>query len=491
MKQAFVQRRPSHPTPRSGERGVTMALVAISMVAIIAMAAWSIDLVTLYLARQEAQRAADAGALAAARVISVSGITGTTDPDTDPTYWTSICGPDGTATHAALAVAGQNSVSGAIGTVTVNYATIGNNGKASPNPDCSTLNTVFAINPLVIVQVKISVPTFFSRTWSYRSESVSASATAEAFNPSHSNSQSNGAPAGVVTPVQPRCVKPWMVPNLDPVNLGSFVSTIDGAISNAGIRVAGAGAGTVCETFTLFADCNGTAIPCAPITGTPPPPPPVPSANVVFTGVTASVPNLEYWPGQILGSAVAVPSCATAGGGGVPAYEAAVAGCDRSTVYQCGVLSSTSASPNAIDLSENPAGGTGDTANALACSLTGQTSVPLSGQDTLDTSSYPFTIRAGDSNLLKIPKNTPITASNQIVSLPIYDNSLGWDFDGTSVSQVTIVGFLQVFVNDVDSNGNISVTVLNVAGCGNGSAGTPNPAVTGSSPVPVRLITAQ
>jgi hypothetical protein len=466
-----------------------MALVAISMVAIIAMAAWSIDLVTLYLARQEAQRAADAGALAAARVISVSGITGTADPDTDQPYWTSICGTDGAATHAAQAVAGQNSVSGAIGTVTVNYSTIGNNGKATSSTDCSTLSTVFAINPLVTVQVKISVPTFFSRTWSYRSESVSASGTAEAFNPSHSNSQSNGAPAGVVTPVQPRCVKPWMVPNLDPVNPSStctsatcnaFVSTINGSIQAPGILTAGSG--VIGETFTLYADC-GTTIPCAGIAGAPGP-------NVTGAGITAGTPSLQYWPGQILGSSVAVPSCATAGGGGVPAYEPAVAGCDQSTVYQCGVASATAATPNAIDLSENPAGGTGDTANALACSLTGQTSVPLSGQDTLDTTSYPFTIRAGDSNPLKLPTNTQITASNQIVSLPIYDQGQGFVWAG-STSPVTIVGFLQVFINNVDANGNISVTVLNVAGCGNGSTGTPNPPAIGSSPVPVRLITPQ
>ena len=54
-----------------------MILVALAMIAIIAMAALSIDVITLYLAREEAQRSADAGALAAARVISLSGITGT------------------------------------------------------------------------------------------------------------------------------------------------------------------------------------------------------------------------------------------------------------------------------------------------------------------------------------------------------------------------------------------------------------------------------
>jgi hypothetical protein len=53
---------------------------------------------------------------------------------------------------------------------------------------------------------------------------------------------------------------------------------------------------------------------------------------------------------------------------------------------------------------------------------------------------------------------------------------------------VTIVGFLQVFINSVDQYGNVDVTVLNVAGCGNGTELT-STAVTGSSPVPIRLIT--
>ncbi len=77
----------------SDELGVTMVLVAIAMVAIIAMAAMSIDLVTLYLAREEAQRSADGAALAAARVISASGITGTAAPANNPIAWSVVCGP--------------------------------------------------------------------------------------------------------------------------------------------------------------------------------------------------------------------------------------------------------------------------------------------------------------------------------------------------------------------------------------------------------------
>jgi len=494
MKPAFLQRRRPHSPPRSGERGITMVLVAISMVAIIAMAAWSIDLVTLYLARQEAQRAADAGALAAARVISVSGITGTGDPDSQPAYWSSICGgPNSAASQAAQAVAGQNSIGSNVGSVTVTYSTYGTG--AASNADCTPLGTVFAINPLVTVQVKrTDLPSFFSRMWKYTSQSVSATATAEAFNPSASDTQSNGATTGDVIPVQPRCVKPWMVPNLDPMNpLGctsatckKFVSNGDGSIVNDSISTGGgSGNGVIGETFTLFADCNGATIPCAPTL-----PPGINIPNGAFNGNTAP-PNMGYLPGEVLYSAVAVPSCATSGGGGVSAYEPAVAGCDQSTVYQCGVQSSSAVSPgNAVDLSENPTGGTGDTATALACSLTGQSSAPISGQDTLDTGNYPFKITAGDNNRLKIPSGTLITGSNQIVSFPIYDQGQGFAWVGNR-SAVTIVGFLEVFINWVDANGNISVTVLNVAGCGNGANKAPDSAITGSSPVPVRLITGQ
>src|SRR5215469_4443176 len=101
----------------STESGVTMLMVAIAMVAIIAIAALSIDVVTLYLARQEAQRSADSAALGAARVLSLSGVTG--DPQDTTGHWTAACA---LATQVAQAVASQNAVSNAAATrVNVNF----------------------------------------------------------------------------------------------------------------------------------------------------------------------------------------------------------------------------------------------------------------------------------------------------------------------------------------------------------------------------------
>jgi len=72
------------------------------------------------------------------------------------------------------------------------------------------------------------------------------------------------------------------------------------------------------------------------------------------------------------------------------------------------------------------------------------------------------------------------------MSLPIYDSSITI-LDNGGTTNVTIVGFLQVFINDVHADGSLDVYVLNVAGCGDNASTTR--AVTGTSPVPVRLVT--
>src|ERR1700681_2340729 len=60
---------------RSGERGQTIILVAVSLVSLLGMVALAIDVVTLYVARSEMQRAADAAALAGAKAFVDSGVT--------------------------------------------------------------------------------------------------------------------------------------------------------------------------------------------------------------------------------------------------------------------------------------------------------------------------------------------------------------------------------------------------------------------------------
>lgn len=450
-----------------------MILVAIALVAIIGMATLSIDIVTLYLARQEAQRAADAAALAAARILSVSGVTG--DPGNVGAAWPTICA---VATQVAKATARENPISGApapAGNITVTFQY---NGTSSQG--CTfAIGTAFAVNPQVQVQVmRPGLPTLFSRYWSKAPNSVSATALAEVFNPSNSGSVS---PGSSVVPVNPRCVKPLYIPNSDPGNsLNPFVDATTGVIQNPGIN--SINGGVIGETFWLFADCaSGT--PCVPPASDNPPTGNVAQGTTGYDAPAPALHNLEYLPGAVAGASVAVPACATD-----TLYQQAVGGCDQKTVYECGIASGTLKSDaNLIDVSENPGGAAGDAATGMACSMTNNAAVSPSGQDTLTTTGFPFTITAGAANP-QVASGTLITASKSIVSLPIFRTSSGTPlvFNGNNQAQVVIVGFLQVFVNSIDANGNLNVTVLNVSGCGNAAT---NPPVNGTSPVPVRLIT--
>src|SRR5207302_7057603 len=57
------------------ERGVTILIVAIAMISMLAMLALGIDIVSLYVAEGDAQRTADAAALAGAKAFVSSGFT--------------------------------------------------------------------------------------------------------------------------------------------------------------------------------------------------------------------------------------------------------------------------------------------------------------------------------------------------------------------------------------------------------------------------------
>lgn len=424
MKKIFISRSREHDR----EHGVTMVLVAAAMVAIIGMAVLSIDVVTLYLAKEEAQRSADAAALAAARLLSVSGITG--DPANSTSNWGAVCGASGAATLVAQAVAAQNIVGNqAAPTVAVTYSAGSDGTVGAGTSDCTSLSaSAFGVNPMVTVKVtQAGLPNFFSRFWSRSGNSVSATATAEAFNPSEMfSSGGNQTSGGTITPVQPRCVKPWVVPNLDPMNPAGctgtgctgFVDRFTGVIQHQGISLNGSGTnGAIGETFWLVPDCehsnpgycrllNSGAV--------------QPQANY-NDGTQPGPPNLLSAPGQVGNPVTAIPSCS-----GGDAYEDAIEGCDSPTNYQCGV-----ANANTVDLTKhNP--GVNSITNAVQCLIhqTDATTLTRStGQDYLKTtgafgapSAYPFQILAGTSNPLGAGlAGTPITSSNSIVSLPIYD----------------------------------------------------------------------
>src|SRR5580700_11390682 len=475
MLPPLIRRRQRNVEYGSRQRGFTMAFVAITMVAIVSMAALAIDIGTLYEAKAEAQRAADAAALAAAQVISTSGITG--DPTNGPTdlSWKAACGGSASlATLAANNVANQNLIGGhAPSTINVYYGISSGVGTIT---DCTSLGTAFGVNPVVEVSVQqASLPTFFARVFSlipggtFSNSGVSATAAAEAFNPSGSSP---------MIPVQPRCVKPWMVPNQDPGHSAlPFVDVSTGAIQKAGVSTTG----VIGETFDLFVDCgpSGRRRGRCVLADTSP------QANGAGGANT-----LDYIPGQVLSPSVAIAAntkidgCAEATHND---YSKAVAGCDQTTLYACGVSGG-----NTVELTEDPGPTRNDSVNGAACLINAGGDGLDQGQDVLAPDrpayTYPFQIEAGSNSALVaagISSGSQITSSPSIVSLPIYDNSVTINPTGTTA--VTTIGFLQVFINSVNSvTGKINVTVMNIAGCGNGS--TAPPVALGTSPVPVRLI---
>ncbi len=197
------------------DEGVIITLVAVFMLFVIgAMAALSIDVVTLYTARSEAQIAADGAALAAARFLANSGVTS----DTTGASLTTAESSSGPAKLMALQVAKANLVG----------------GQSLSDAEVTVTFGGTYTNPTITVAVrKTNLPTFFARVWGTTTFAVAASATAEAYNPSGAEALSGGT-GNPPVPVAPTCVKPWLLPNIDPtspLNHPIFV-TSTGAINN-------------------------------------------------------------------------------------------------------------------------------------------------------------------------------------------------------------------------------------------------------------------
>jgi uncharacterized membrane protein len=179
---------------RKRERGVPIVITAVALVVMLAMAALAIDVVTLYVASGEAQKNADAAALAGAKAFVSSGFTSWQlgDPTTGPAQ-TQVCnGSTGLADYQAQAAAQKNLIAGTVPTTVTTSCTFPTAG----NPR------------ITVIVTRTGLPTFFARIWSTAASSVSATAKAEAYNPSGSTT----------VPIQVHSVKPWLIPNCDPHN---------------------------------------------------------------------------------------------------------------------------------------------------------------------------------------------------------------------------------------------------------------------------------
>jgi hypothetical protein len=415
-----------------------MVVVAMVMVAVISMVALAIDMVALYSARAEAQRLADSGALAGAKAFVETGVTG--DPGDNANHWSTACTIASEKAKAAV----KNTVQGqtvSTGQVSVCFP----NGTGAPCDACAGGggSGTFHTNPQVKVSVQVNnLPLFFARIFGQNTAQVSATSTAEAFNPSGSR-----------IPVSAKCVKPWLLPNIDPSTGNEFVDPGNGALKNPGFISL---FGIIGEKFTLKTGCNDPAKnSCTP--------------QVDPTGGGGT---LTYYPADMDPPPSSGPSCWS----GTSDYEDNVAGCN-SKLVACG---------DTLDLDTSVYTDGNHNKDAIACMIHASGPGLANGQDVLDTAE-PFRVRAGRRNPLRatgVAVDDFVTTSNSIVTVPVYDPNLGGPSTGTVVH---VVGFLQLFVDQVDGNGQPHVTVLNVAGCDHLPTGTPV-AGGGISPVPVRLI---
>jgi hypothetical protein len=410
-------------------------LVAVVMLFVVgAMAALSIDVVTLYTARSEAQLAADGAALAGARVLANSGMTSDPNAASD--------GLMASAWNLAKAVAIQVATQNKVGGTNLTPAEVTPSGPGGTNTDPTVT---------VVVQ-KNDLPTFFARIWGTRTVTVKASATAEAYNPS-------GARAlGGTNPVKTTCVKPWLLPNKDPSNSDNPIfATTTGAINPGSTLLGWSFTSPTGKQMSLNPACAGAGGCVLP---------------------QAAPPSWNYFPGDEATTfphpTNSLPSC-------LPAltsnYQEAVAGCIEIAI-SCN-------SPANIDTNAYAGNRNSDTADAVNC-LTHATNNQGDTVASPVPPVSPFQFIAGVDNPVAATAGKNVMVSDSLVTVPVFDSS------GGAAATVQIIGFVQLFLNPDGlatlPSGNVNTTVVNLAGCGTGATGTPPILGNGASPVAVRLI---
>jgi hypothetical protein len=423
---------------QSGERGVSIVLVAFSLVAMLAAASLAIDLGLLYVARSEAQRAADAAALAGAAAFVDSGCTsmmgGCVAGGAQETL----------ARQQAETVGAQDSVMGQAADIEDSDVSF-----SYPTP----------LEPQVSVTVQRSaargnaIPMLFARLLGVTYGSVSATATAEAFDPSGSN-----------VPVGYGCVAPFLVPNCDPVHTSPISSSCSGGTAGYFIN---------------------------PSTGMPENP------GVYPTGVMGEPWQLHSYaaPSQwylvayndSLGTQItSLSSTSTSNGNGQSASLL------RQYISECAPSQLACGQTITTDNGNN----LGPTDQGVDAKIYASADGPNNGQDTIDTSvGPPFAITGGANNPNPaLVGQTYYGPSPSEVLVPVYAGqtlNAGGD-------TATIVGFMQIFIQYATHSGNsdlINVVVLKVMGCASGGddsgGGTPSITDAGGAPVPIRLIRTQ
>lgn len=421
---------------RSPERGATIIVVTICLAALVGMAAIAIDVASLYVARGEAQRAANAGALAGANIFARSGITSVSGMDQ-----TAICQ---SAQQAAIAVAAQNSIAGQSATIT---------------SSCAFDTADLPENPRITVKVQpVPLPTFFAKIWGGTATTVTATATAEAYNQSGSNTP----------PVLLTSVKPWLVPNCDPAGStpcspGYFVNS-DGTLTKNNF---------VGQTIQLTPIADETQ----PTGG---------NGAGELTFYPLNFTNIAPSPNLLCPSS---PSCS--GVSSMNNYLDNVA-CSTQIPSQVALQCGQQIGFRQPIRVQTGATIDSDTVTGASCLIH---QIGGTGQDIISASlGAPITITGGENNPdTNLNGVTNISRSDSIVTVPLYNGialCTSGRFGPSCRTMTQVTGFLQLGIVQVNTSGTpqLNAVVLNAVGCNSSAAPNPANGITSNSAIPVRLV---
>ena len=417
---------------RPNDLGVSILIVSVGMIFVLGMAGLGVDLASLYVARSQAQRTADAAALAGATYWAKHGCASATGTDITPNC------KDNAKVRAQKA-GEANLVAGAIPGLDISFPTL---SVSDPQIRVVAARDTAHDNP---------VPTFFVKVFGIDTVNISASATAEAYNATNNS-----------TLVGSKCVKPWLLPDCDP-----NTASTDGnpyCLDQHGNINGG--------HYASDPNLVGSLITIKP--GNP---------------GQASGPS-EFYPVFVQGdqaSASSCPTCASSqnssGSQSGDLYRQNIECCIQNPVV-CGTQTITAINGNMV----------GPTDQGVQC-LIGQLNSG-SGQDIYDPTTgtitagsnnyYKLTGQISDSDsIITIPvyNGQVICPGGSTTGSPSLCNSS---------AQVKVTGFLQVFVKDVGApSATVYAYVLAYVDCSGGSngEGTGQPIVaSGGSAIPVRLI---
>jgi Putative Flp pilus-assembly TadE/G-like len=477
----------------SNDKGVALLIVAASLVIMLGMCALSIDLVAGYLARVQCQRAADAAALAGAKAFrdncTTAGCTAGSAAET-------------LATQNAIAVAAQNPVMGLAPTSTTVGTTFDYSHDVLPSGGSG--------EPQITVTVyrdsthNDAMPTFFAKIFGINFMNISASATAEAFNP-----------GGTGTNVGVGCVKPFIVPNCDPnfpvpdrdPTENAYCQCTGTGLQN-GDCAGGLGAGNYMSYYVDPStgkavhpkDCIWTGTQCDPTSGDVGAPWVLHNADSAapsqwYTIAFTSQSGMEYSQ-YIRACAPRYVACQgtlnTLNGKKVGPTDAGV----DCLIHSCGTGGCSGQCP-ATGVANNLPDGLNNGQDYMCAPYALPGAQAQASCPAIPTSpGSPFPIVAGYNSPYGYTANQALDltsgASDSLVNVVLYDGAPLSPGGGT-VSVVT-KGYMSVFIQDAlhDATGDtINAVVVGVGGCGTGGSGGTTPDVNspgGGSFIPIRLI---